>query len=228
MTDRLMRTRLLLGDENVARLRRSRVMVVGCGAVGSYAIEALARGGIGHLKLVDFDKVEISNINRQLFALTSTVGQEKVEVAKARIKDISADILVDTFNVFLDIQNANELIDDVDFVVDAIDSKESKIALYKTCLEKGIPFISSMGAALRCDSEQIKIDKMKNTSVCPLASALRTLCKKENISMNFPVVFSSEPALKARAENRQMGSLSTITGIFGLMMANYVIAQLTN
>ena len=226
MADRLMRTRLLLGDEGVEKLQRSCVMVVGCGAVGSYAIEALARAGLGHLKLVDFDVVEVSNINRQLFALNSTIGEKKVQVAKERIYDISPDIKVETFDVFLNEQNADDLISDVDFIVDAIDSRDSKIALYQTCQKKGIPFVSSMGAARRMDTSKILIDKMKNTTVCPLAFVLRKMCKEKNISMDFPVVYSVEQPVKAQIENRQMGSLSTITGIFGLTIANYAIKKI--
>ena len=226
METRTMRTRLLLGDEGVAKLQRAKVAVVGCGAVGSYAIEALARGGIGHLKLVDFDVVSISNINRQLFALNSTVKQKKTDVAKNRIKDISADILVDTYDLFLDDKNAKDVLKDVDFVIDAIDSRDSKIALYKVCQEAGIPFISSMGAALRLNTEKIKIAPMKKTSVCPLAGSLRPICKKNGIAMDFPVVFSTETPAKGSLGHRQMGSLSTVPGIFGLMMAHFVIKKI--
>lgn len=224
--DRLMRTRLLLGDKNVENLQKSRVLVAGCGAVGSYAVEALARSGIGSLKLVDFDTVEVSNINRQLFALHSTVGQPKIDVAKARIADISPDILVETKRVFLSDENADDLIKDVDFVVDAIDSRDSKVALYRACQKKGVPFISSMGAALRTDASKIVVDQMKNTHTCPLACVLRKMCKEQGIDMGFSVVYSTEQPAKGRAENRQMGSLSTITGIFGLTMANYVIGEI--
>lgn len=226
MADRLMRTRLLLGDEGIEKLQNSTVMVIGCGAVGSYAIEALARGGVGHLKLVDFDTVEVSNINRQLFALQSTIGQKKVQVALKRIKDISDDIKVDIYDTFLDEKNAFDLISDVDFVIDAIDSRNSKIAIYQVCQAKKISFISSMGAARRTDPQKIVTDLMKNTSVCPLASVLRRMCKEKNIRMDFPVVYSSEEPAKAVGENRQMGSLSTITGIFGLFLANYTINQI--
>ncbi len=225
--DRLMRTRLLLGDANVLKLQNATVVVVGCGAVGSYAVEALARAGIGHLRLVDFDVVAPSNINRQLFALQSTVGQKKVLVAQKRLADISPDIKVEVCDTFLDESNAHKIIQNADFVVDAIDSRHSKIALYKACQSEGVKFISSMGAALRRDSTKVKIDLMKNTSVCPLASFLRQMCKKNQVSMDFPVVYSVETPAKGRAENRQMGSLSTITGIFGLTMANYVINCLT-
>ena len=153
--DRLHRILLLIGEEKVAKLKQSTVMVVGCGAVGSFAIEALARSGIGHLILIDFDVVEESNINRQLFALDSTVGRPKVEIAKQRIHDINPDIIVDVYNMFFD---ANTDIDvRPDFVIDAIDTVQSKIALYQWCMDKNIPFISSMGAARKTDITKIKI-----------------------------------------------------------------------
>ena len=130
--DRLHRISLLIGEKNVKKLEKSTVMIVGCGAVGSFAIEALARSGTGHLILIDFDKVEKSNINRQLFALDSTVGQNKVEVAKSRIHDINPDIKVDAYNMFFDENTTLNV--KPDFVIDAIDTVSSKIALYKWCV----------------------------------------------------------------------------------------------
>ena len=112
--------------------------------------------------------------------------------------------------------------------MDAIDSRKSKVALYAVCQAKKIPFISSMGAALRTDASKVLVDKMKNTSVCPLASVLRKMCKANNVSLDFPVVYSIEQPANAKNENRQMGSLSTITGIFGLTMANYVIKKIVD
>ena len=143
--NRLHRITLLIGNESVKKLQQSTVMVVGCGAVGSFAIEALARSGVEHLILVDFDKVEESNINRQLFALDSTVGQSKVKVAAQRIHDINPNTKVDIFNMFFDENNIPDV--KPDFVIDAIDTVQSKITLYKWCFDKNIPFISSMGAA---------------------------------------------------------------------------------
>lgn len=222
--DRLHRTRLLFGVDAISKLQNATVMVVGCGAVGSFAIEALARSGIGHLILIDFDKVEETNINRQLFALESTVGKLKVDVAKARIKDISPDITVEALNVFFD--KDTELDVKPDFVIDAIDTVESKIALYKWCQEKGIPFISSMGAARKTDISQIKVDKISKTSVCPLAAKIRKIVKEKELS-DFYTVFSTEPA-DDNVKGKIFGSVITVTGAFGLYLANFAIKCIIN
>ena len=219
--DRLHRIRLLLGDQAIKKLQSKTVMVVGCGAVGSFAIEALARSGIGNLILVDFDKVEVSNINRQLFALQSTIGNPKVDVARARIVDISPDINVTTFNMFWD-ENSDP---DVrpDFVIDAIDSVPSKVALYRWCALHNIPFVASMGAAQKTDMSMIKISKLSKTTVCPLASKIRKLVRSENLS-DFPVVYSTQSPIKN--ETGVLGSMITVTGDFGLQLANFVIENL--
>ncbi len=221
--NRLHRITLLIGKENVQKLQQSTVMVVGCGAVGSFAIEALARSGVGHIVLIDFDVAEESNINRQLFALSSTIGQSKVEIARARIHDINPDIIVDAINVFFD---ENTKIDiKPDFVIDAIDSVQSKIALYKWCQANSVPFISSMGAARKTDPTKIKIAKISKTTVCPLASKIRHIVRDEKLK-DFPVVYSTEPATPQPNGGREFGSIITVTGMFGLMMADFAIKKL--
>lgn len=220
---RLNRTRLLYGKDALAKIQNTTVMVVGCGAVGSFAIEALARTGVGHLILIDCDEVEESNINRQLFALDSTIGQDKVLVAKQRIFDINPDIKVEAIKTFFD--SNTELLQTPDYVVDAIDTVDSKIALYQWCQERNIPFISSMGAALKTDISKIKIDRISKTTVCPLASKVRKLVKEKNIK-DFEVVYSTEPSKKTIMPNRQMGSVINITGTFGLYIANWVIEKI--
>lgn len=222
--DRLNRTRLLFGDDAISKLQKATVMVVGCGAVGSFAIEALARSGVGRLVIIDFDKVEETNINRQLFALESTLGKTKIEVAKDRIKDISPDITVDAFNMFFD--KDTDLDIKPDFVIDAIDTVESKIALYKWCQEKAIPFISSMGAARKTDISQIKVGKISKTSVCPLAAKIRKIVKEERIT-DFYSVYSTEPA-DNNVKGRVFGSVITVTGTFGLYLANFAIKYIIN
>ena len=219
--DRLHRIRLLLGDIAVKKLQTKTVMVVGCGAVGSFAIEALSRSGIGNIILVDFDVVEQSNINRQLFALHSTIGRPKVDVAAARIADISPDINVQTFNMFWDDASNPDVAPD--FVIDAIDSVQSKIALYRWCVAHNIPFIASMGAAQKTDITQIKIDKLSKTTVCPLASRIRKLVRNENLP-DFPVVYSTQSPIKN--DTGTLGSIITVTGDFGLRLANFVITEL--
>ena len=222
--DRLHRLSLLIGDRAVEKLKQSTVMVVGCGAVGSFAIEALARSGVGHLILIDFDVVEESNINRQLFALDSTVGRPKVEVAKQRVHDINPDIIVDVYNVFFD-ENTNIDIRP-DFVIDAIDTVQSKIALYKWCMDKNVRFISCMGAARKTDITKIKIDRVSKTSVCPLASKIRKLSRELNIK-DFPVIYSTENAAPQKNGGREFGSVVTVTGVFGLMLSDFVIKKLS-
>lgn len=219
--DRLHRIRLLLGDKAVETLQSKTVMVVGCGAVGSFAIEALARSGIGNLILVDFDKVEESNINRQLFALQSTIGTPKVDVARTRIADISPDINITTFNMFWD-ENSDPDIKP-DFVIDAIDSVPSKVALYRWCSAKNIPFVASMGAAQKTDISMIKISKLSKTTVCPLAAKIRKLVRAENLP-DFPVVYSIQSPIKN--DTGVLGSMITVTGDFGLNLANFVIQKL--
>lgn len=223
MADRLARIRLLLGDEKVKKLQNATVMVVGCGAVGSFAIEALARSGVGHLVVVDFDKIEESNINRQLFALTSTVGTPKASVAAARVRDINPDAVVDAFDMFFDDAHAPDVAPD--FVIDAIDSVPSKIALAAWCQARNIPFISSMGAARKTDIAQIKIGRLSKTTVCPLAAKIRRLVRNARMP-DYPVVYSTQVANSNLGPDNTFGSMITITGTFGLMCANYAIKHI--
>ena len=223
MNNRLNRITLLLGKDKIEKLKQSCVMVVGCGAVGSFAVEALARSGVGHIVLIDFDKVEESNINRQLFALDSTIGKPKVEMARQRIFDINPEITVDALNVFFD---ENFLMNiKPDYVIDAIDTVQSKIALYKWCFNNDVPFISSMGAARKTDISKIKIGKISKTSVCPLASKIRRIVRDEKLQ-DFPVVYSTEVATPQQNGGREFGSIITVTGSFGLMLSDFVIKDL--
>ncbi len=218
--DRLHRIRMLLGDAAIKELSHATVMVVGIGAVGSFVTEALARSGVGNLILVDSDDVDASNINRQLFALDSTISQSKVAVAASRIADINPDIRVTPIQMFWDADS--DITPRPDFVIDAIDSVDSKIALYKWCEKNNIPFISSMGAARKSDPSQIKLGRIYKTNTCPLAARVRKLARENNLT-DFPVVFSTEPATAAVAANKTFGSIITVTGVFGLYMADYAI-----
>lgn len=220
--DKLHRIRMLLGDDAIAKLQTATVMVVGCGAVGSFALEALARSGVGHMILIDFDVVEPSNINRQLFAMTSTVGKTKVDVAAKRVRDINPDITVDAINTFFDDTTQLDVVPD--FVIDAIDSVPSKIALYQWCVARNIPFISSMGAARKRDISQIKIGRLSKTTVCPLAAKIRRLVRDNGIP-DFPVVYSTEVA-DTNVSGRAFGSIITVTGAFGLYLADYAIEKI--
>ena len=222
------RTRLLLGDSALKTLRNSHVMVVGCGAVGSFAIEALARSGIGHLTIVDGDTVQETNINRQLCATHETLNKPKVEILKQRIHTICPDTQVSAFNLFFNSKTADEVFKKrPDFVIDAIDILSDKTTLILHLQQKNIPFIASMGAALKTDFTKIKVAPLNQTSVCPLASRLRKTLKGQNADLSFPCVFSTEKPIKANGPDRKMGSLVSITGIFGLILANETILKLT-
>ena len=221
--NRLHRITLLLGENAVKKLQQSTVMVVGCGAVGSFTIEALARSGVGHIVVIDFDKVEESNINRQLFALDSTISKSKVDVAANRILDINPNIKVDAKNLFFD--DNTELDIKPDFVIDAIDSVQSKIALYKWCAKNDVPFVSSMGAARKTDISKIKVAKISKTTVCPLASKIRHIVREEKLK-DFPVVYSTEPATPQKNGGREFGSIITVTGTFGLILADFAVKKL--
>lgn len=221
--DRLYRTRLLFGDAAVEKLKKSVVMLVGCGAVGSFAIEALARTGVGHLIVVDFDVVEASNINRQLFAVQSTIGLPKVDVARARVLDINPDAVVDAWNLFWDDGVKLDIVPD--FVIDAIDTVESKVALYRWASANGVPLITSMGAASKLDPTRIKIASVSKTSVCPLAARIRRLVRDMDLP-DFPAVYSDETPRPVDGHAKNLGSNVTVTGVFGLMLANYVIGEI--
>ncbi|MDY6407919.1 MAG: tRNA threonylcarbamoyladenosine dehydratase [Pseudomonadota bacterium] len=229
MTDQFHRTKLLLGDEGLNRLRTAHVMVVGCGAVGGFAIEALARAGIGTLTLVDGDTAEESNINRQLCALHTTLDQYKTDIWLRRIHDICPDTSVNSFPIFFTTETAPSILSvKPDFVIDAIDTIKDKIALIVTLQQMHIPFISAMGATRKTDWRQIRIAPLNQTSVCPLAARLRKELKAQGADLSFPCVYSTEQPKNAQGPHRQMGSLITLTGTFGLVMANEVILRISH
>lgn len=240
---RFMRTGLLLGEEGLRRLHEASVMVVGLGAVGGYALEGLARAGVGRLILVDFDTFDETNINRQILALTSTIGKKKTDVAAQRVKEINPDCVVETKDVFVNTDTIEDLLQEpVDFVVDAIDALNPKCCLMQTLQEKGIPFISSMGAALKSDPSFIRLGALSKTKNCGLAKFIRKRLKKRGVDINKITCVSSEEQVnlpetaimesedKTQESGRirnTLGSLPTITAIFGLTIANAVIKQLT-
>ena len=241
-TDRLTRTRMLLGDKGLSRLQNAAVMVVGLGAVGGYALEALARSGIGRLVLVDFDVFDESNINRQILALTSTVGQKKTEVARRRVLDINPDCIVETRDMFVNADTLPQLLDiPVDFVVDAIDALNPKCCLMEALYERGIPFISSMGAALKTDPSFIKCGTLSASKNSGLAKFIRKRLRKRGLEISrincvysdeqvclpeTALAFDGDDASAGRVRHT-LGSLPTITAIFGLTIANYVITSLS-
>jgi len=239
MEDRLSRMRLMVGESALKKLEKSHICVVGCGAVGGYVLESLARAGIKHLTLIDFDTISITNINRQLLALNSTIGQKKVDVARQRIADISNDIRVDTLDILINQETVSKIIEiKPDFVVDAIDSLNPKVCLIETLVKNNIPFVSCMGAALKTKANLIQVEKMKNTRNDPLAGFIRKYLRRRGVPLDFKVVYSpeltkdkSKLAMPESAPEKgrvrhQMGSLPTITGIFGLTCAQVALDYL--
>ncbi len=232
---KLLRISRFLGEEAVNSLQDKFVVLVGVGAVGSFCLEALARSGIGSFRLVDFDRVEYSNINRQLVALESTVGQLKVDVAKARVHDIEGHTNVETMPIFLDESNIEAIMTPnsqgrlPDLIIDAIDSVPSKCLLLKYCYTHNIPVVASMGAALRKDPSLVQTGDLMKTHGCPLAKQVRTRLRKEGVGKGIQVVFSPEEVdfqYGQDGNQKVLGSLPTLTGIFGLNLAHLALNQL--
>lgn len=234
--DWLQRTTLLLGDNAMTKLRQSRILVVGVGGVGAYAAEMLVRAGVGSMTLIDSDEVSPSNINRQLIALQSTIGQPKVEVLAQRLRDISPYLELDIRQYYLNADDTDNLLaTQYDFVVDAIDTIAPKTALLASCVKRGVAVVSSMGAGARLDPSQIQYADISKTYRCGLARAVRLRLRKMGIESGIPVVFSTEqPQEKAVVEtiserNKRsiVGTISYMPVIFGCYLAAYVIRQLS-
>ncbi len=228
------RMELLVGAEGLEKLRDSKVAVFGIGGVGSYVAEALARCGVGTLILVDNDQVSLTNLNRQLIALHSTIGQPKTRVMKERIRDIDPDIVVYTYETFFS-QETAELFDFsfYDYVVDAVDTVTAKLLLIERADAAGTPVISSMGTGNKLDPGRFEITDISKTSVCPLAKVMRRELKKRGIK-KCKVLYSKEEPVKVRSAeetkgtaNRPVpGSISFVPGAAGLMIAGEVVRDL--
>ena len=225
------RTALLLGDEAIEKLKNSRVAVFGVGGVGGYVVEALARSAVGTLDLIDKDTVSLSNINRQIIALHSTVGQLKTEVAAARARDINPDITVHTHNVFYLPETAQDFdFSAYDYVVDAIDTVSGKIALVEQAKANNTPIISSMGAGNKLDATAFEVADITKTSVCPLARVMRRELKKRGIE-HLKVVYSKEEPLSSTLTDDESGkaipgSIAFVPSVVGLIIAGEVIKDL--
>lgn len=225
------RTRTLLGDEGVDRLAAARVLVVGVGGVGGYAAEMLARAGVGHLTLIDADDVAPSNINRQLIALHSTIGQPKTELFGHRFRDINPAVRVDGRREFLTPEMVDTLLDEgFDYVIDAIDTVAPKVSLIAGCMRRGVRVISSMGAGGRVDPSKVEYADLWDTVEDGLARAVRQRLKRLGLRRRLQVVSSREAPhrhavidLDLRNKRSSYGTLATIPAIFGIMLAARVI-----
>lgn len=217
------RTEILIGKEGLERLKCSTVAVFGVGGVGGYAVEALARSGVGCLHLIDNDKVSVSNLNRQIIATVSTIGRYKVDVAKERILDINPEARVHTRRIFYMPDTAQEFdFTGYDYVVDAIDTVTGKLALIQQADQAGVPIISSMGAGNKLEASAFEVADIYQTSVCPLAKVMRKELKKRGIR-KLKVVYSKElPAVSSRPP----GSIAFVPAVAGLILAGEVVKEL--
>ena len=243
-TARYRRIIQLIGERKFAKLQRSRVTIVGLGAVGGHALEALARAGVGSFRLVDFDVLQPSNINRQILALTTNLDRAKVDVARERVLAINPDCKVEAMPVFAADDTAEAILQPVpDLLIDAIDSLNPKTQLLVAAYERNVPTISSMGAALRTDPTKIEYGDIFDSRNCPLAKHLRKRLRRRQIGRGISCVYSTEsvdfnyqqpetsdtatPFAKRGRQRNVLGSLPTLTGIFGLFIANHALLRLT-
>jgi tRNA threonylcarbamoyladenosine dehydratase len=242
MLHQFSRNELAIGQEGLDVMKGSTVAVLGIGGVGSFAAEALARSGVGRLVLVDKDNVDITNVNRQVIALLSTVGKPKADLMKERIKDINPDCEVIALKMFYTEETYEQFFSHgLDFVVDASDTIMYKIHLMKECLKRNIPMISSMGAANKMDPTRFQIADISKTHTDPLAKVIRLKLRKEGIRKGIPVVFSDESPIVIREDVRKVvgndqaeirkaqmppSSNAFVPSVAGLIMASYVVRQL--
>jgi len=233
LEDRFSRTKLLIGEEGLKVLASSKVAVFGLGGVGSFAAEALARAGVGHFILVDFDVVSISNINRQLHAMEDTLGMPKSALMYDRIKKINPLAqVIECQKKYTGEERKGIFNVHPDYVVDAIDDLDGKIDLITYCLQESIPVISSMGAGNKLDPSLFRVDDISKTSVCPLARAVRRRLRQKGISTGLKVVFSTEQPCQFignpgdREQKRVPGSISFVPPVAGMIMAGVVVRDL--
>lgn len=226
------RTKIVIGEEGIDKLAKARVIVFGVGGVGGFTVEALVRAGIENLTVVDFDTIDETNINRQVIALHSNIGRDKVEVIKERALDINPNINIVAKKVLFDETNAEELLSEgYDYVVDAIDMVKSKIHLIEESYKRGYKIISSMGMGNKLDPTMIEIADIHKTEMCPLAKVIRKEAKKRGIK-KLKVVYSKEKPLETGTEiedgrvKRVNGSTSFVPSVGGLVIASYVVRDI--
>lgn len=229
------RTAMLVGEEMLGHFHNSTVAVIGVGGVGGYAAEMIVRAGIGHLIILDSDEVSVTNKNRQLLALDSTVGMSKCNVLAQRLMDINPDLDLVVIEKYLEAEKAEEVLGEyrIDFLVDAIDTLSPKLHLIKYCMDKGIPLVSSMGAGAKYDATKVRIADVSKSFNCPLAYIVRKRLRYMGIKKGFQVVFSEELPDKDsivpcedRNKKSQVGTISYIPAVFGCVCAQAAIAHL--
>lgn len=227
MNDQFQRTRMLIGQENLDKLAAAKVLVFGVGGVGGYVCEALCRGGVGRIDIVDKDVVDVTNINRQIIATHETVGRPKVEVCRKRMLSINPDVKVDARQCFYLPERAGEFdFGAYDYVVDAVDNVTAKIDIICNARAAGVPVISSMGTGNKLDPTMFKIADIKDTKVCPLAKAVRKELRKRGVS-GVKVLYSEEEPIKPLSDDtRTPASISFVPSAAGLIIAGRVISDI--
>lgn len=218
------RTEILINQENLNILQNSHVAIFGIGGVGSYVVESLVRSGIGEITIVDFDIVDITNINRQIIALHSTIGKKKVDVMKERILDINPSIKVHTFDTFVSKETIDKFnFENYDYVVDAIDNVTGKLLIIEKCKEHNTPIITSLGTANKLDPTKLTLTDISKTHTCPLAKVIRLELRKREIK-HLDVLFSTE--LPIKTDTNVLGSISYVPSSAGLLISSKVINNL--
>ena len=248
MLNQFSRTELLIGEDGIKKLQKAKVAIFGVGGVGSFVVEGLVRAGVGHFVIVDDDKICLTNLNRQIIATRKTIGKYKVDVAKERILDINPNATVETYQEFyMPNSESNILKEDLDYVVDCIDTVTAKIELVMNCKKMNIPIISAMGTGNKLDPSKFEITDIYKTSVCPLAKVMRKELRKRNVD-SLKVIYSKEEPIKINQEsngscktncicppgtkrkcsirNQVPGSISFVPSVAGLMIAGEIVKEI--
>ena len=230
MLNRFSRTELLIGKDSLEKLKNAKVAIFGIGGVGSYVLEGLVRAGVGNFVLVDKDDVDITNINRQIIATTSTIGKPKVEVAKSRALDINPDINIQIYKEFFTPETKGIVDESLTYIVDAVDNVTAKIELAVRANKLNIPIISSMGTGNKLDNTRFEITDISKTSVCPLAKVIRKELKKRNIK-KLKVVYSKEEPIKVKNIDTKTGknapgSISFVPSVAGLTITGEIVKDI--
>ena len=224
MENQFSRSELLIGKNGIEKLKKSKVAIFGLGGVGSYVVEGLARAGVGHFVLVDNDKVDVTNLNRQIIATQNTIGKSKVEVQKSRILDINPEAKVEVFEEFFMPESQDIFDETVDYIVDSVDTVTAKIELVQRANKLNIPIISCMGTGNKLDPTRFEVSDIYKTSVCPLAKVMRKELKARNIK-KLKVVYSKEEPIKVDG-NKLPGSISFVPSVAGLIIAGEVVQDI--
>lgn len=221
MFDRLIR---VIGEDNLNKISNTKVLVIGLGGVGAIACETLVRNGVTNITIVDKDVVDISNKNRQIIALDSTIGKYKTDVMEARLKDINKDVIVNKITDFINKDNIDVLFkNDIDYVIDACDTISTKILIIEECIKRNIKFISSMGMGKKLDISKLEIVDIKDTSYDKLAKVIRKKLKEDNVNSKVPVLSSKEIPVDTKEE---IGSYSPLVNSAGILLSDYVLKEI--